>query len=253
MRIFALGDLHLSFSGVKPMDVFGPWWSGHVKRVEEAWRLKVREEDVVCLPGDFSWAMRPSEVKAELDWLGSLPGTKVMAKGNHDYWWASMNKLKPFLPPRTHLIQGDAALLGGVAFGGARGWIDPTLDFGALSGHPTSEELKDTAAMGKNAEEDRVIYLRELGRLDASLSRMDPAADLKVAVLHYPPTAPDMRRTEVTDLLEKHGVNVAVFGHLHRSAPTEFANPFGERSGVRYYLASADFVDFSPVEIASHG
>ena len=44
-------------------------------------------------------------------------------------------------------------------------------------------------------------------------------------------------------------VDVAIFGHLHLACPTEFANPVGTARGVRYYLASADFIDFTPVPI----
>jgi len=92
MRIWGLSDLHLSFSGQKPMDVFGAHWNDHVRRLEAAWRAAVRPEDHVCLPGDLSWAMRLSDVQDELQWLGSLPGKKILLKGNHDYWWGSVSK-----------------------------------------------------------------------------------------------------------------------------------------------------------------
>lgn len=253
MKILAISDLHLSFSGAKPMGIFGPWWNGHAERVESAWRRAVGPEDVVCLPGDFSWAMRPLEAKAELDWLGALPGVKLLVKGNHDYWWGSLSKVRQLLPPSIRLIQGDSVTVGEVAFGGARGWVNPALDFGGLSGHPTSEELRETGAMGKNPDEDRAIYVRELGRLEASLSRLDPGASRRVALLHYPPTSPLLETTEVTELLEKYRVDAAVFGHLHRSAPSDYANPFGVRNGIAYYLVSADFVDFAPLEIIFDG
>ena len=100
------------------------------------------------------------------------------------------------------------------------------------------------------AEEDRRIYEKELARLEMSLQRMDPKALLRVALLHYPPTSPALERTEVCEMLEKYGVHVAVFGHVHRSGEGEFTNPFGNVGGVALHLASADYIDFRPVLLA---
>jgi hypothetical protein len=248
MRVFAISDLHLSFSGKKPMDLFGEHWKDHHIQVERAWREAVLPEDVVCLSGDFSWASKPDEVKVELDWLAGLPGKKVLIKGNHDYWWSSPAKVRRIIGPDTFIIQNDSLTIGGVAFGGARGWVDERLEFSKFSGH--AQEVPEGGAI-QGGEGDRAIYERELGRLELSLKRLDPTASLRIALLHFPPTSPALEGTEVTELLEAHRVDVAVFGHLHRAAPTTFKNPFGQRGGVKYYLASADFIDFTPIEIAS--
>jgi predicted phosphohydrolase len=248
MRVFAISDLHLSFSGKKPMDLFGEHWSDHHQQVERAWRETVGAEDVVCLSGDFSWSSKLDEVQVELDWLEALPGKKVMIKGNHDYWWSSPSKVRKALGPDTYIIQNDSVTIGGVAFAGARGWVDGRLDFSKFSGH--AEAVPEGGAI-QGDDADRGIYERDLGRLEMSLKRIDKGAELKIALLHFPPTSPALEDTEVTKLLEEHGVDVAVFGHIHRSAPTAFKNPFGERGGVKYYLASADFIDFAPIEIAS--
>lgn len=253
MRIFGISDLHLSFDGKKPMDRFGPWWAGHVEKVEKNWRALVGEGDIVCLPGDFSWSMRPSEAGVELQWLSSLPGRKILLKGNHDYWWGSISKLRTSLPKGVYALQNDTLELDGVVFGGARGWNDPSIDFSGFSGHASMEEMEEGGSVLNGTDEDRKIFERELGRLDASLSRMSKGAGLKVALLHFPPTSPDLGETEVTRILEKHGVNLVLFGHAHRSGPTEFINPFGVKNSVTYYLVSADFIDFSPVEVYSDG
>jgi predicted phosphohydrolase len=251
LRVWGLADLHLSFSGAKPMDRFGAHWVGHVGKVEAAWRAQVVEDDVVCLPGDLSWAMRPGEIEGELAWLGGLPGRKVLIKGNHDYWWASVGKVRRLLPEGAHALQNDALALGGVAFGGARGWVDASLEFSGL--------LPDRAEGGgepqvqhdiRGAQEDRRLYQRELGRLESSLRQLDAAAALRVALLHFPPTSPALEETPVTRLLERYRVDVAVFGHLHGPGWETFANPYGERGGVRYFLVSADFARFRPVLLA---
>lgn len=250
MRIFALSDLHLSFSGAKPMDVFGPHWSDHPRRIAEAWREAVRPGDVVCLAGDFSWASRLKDAQAELDWLAALPGRKVLVKGNHDYWWDSLSKVRAALPPGIHALQNDSLSLDGAAFAGARGWVDPSLDFSSLCGEGPGERSEEPLFSILGVEEDRKVYEKELGRLDASLGRMERGARLKVALLHFPPTSPALEETAVTRLLEKHGVDVALFGHLHLTAPCRFRNPYGKRGGVTYYLTSADFVDFRPIQAA---
>lgn len=247
MRLFAISDLHLSFSGAKPMNVFGPWWDGYVERVGKAWRETVDEDDVVCLPGDFSWSMRMEEAIAELQWLGSLPGRKILVRGNHDYWWGSISKVRSLLPEGVYALQNDSMAIGGAAFGGARGWTDWSLDFSGFPGHAEMTVENGFTGAIKGGEEDRKIYERELARLEKSLQGMDRSATARVALLHFPPTSPAMETTEVTALLEKYSVDAAVFGHVHRSGEGEFKNPFGRKNGVTYYLASADYTGFRPV------
>ncbi|MBI5439737.1 MAG: metallophosphoesterase [Deltaproteobacteria bacterium] len=248
MTLWAISDLHLSFSGQKPMDVFGPEWQNHVARIEAAWRELVGPEDVVCLPGDFSWAMRLSDVGEELRWLGGLPGRKVLVKGNHDYWWESLSKVRRALPEGVYAIQNDAVVVEGIAFAGARGWVDPSLSFGGLCAGPGEDEGARLFGI-RGEEEDERIYRRELDRLENSLRALPKECRLRVALLHFPPTSPALESTPVTELLERHGVDVVVFGHLHGPC-AGYRNPYGRRNGVQYFLASADFVGFSPVLVA---
>ncbi|GAB4263362.1 MAG: metallophosphoesterase [Deferrisomatales bacterium] len=251
MNIWGLSDLHLSFARPKPMEVFGDHWRDHAARVEAAWRERVAPDDVVCLPGDLSWAMRLPEVQGELEWLARLPGRKVLVKGNHDYWWSSAARLRAALPAGIYALQNDALALDGVAFAGARGWVDPSLTFGSLLCALPGEEPEGRLHGIRGGPEDAKIYRRELGRLEASLRRLDPAAGLRVALLHFPPTSPALEETPVTRLLERYRVRVAVFGHLHGTGRERFANPFGCRGGVTYHLVSADFVNFAPWKVAA--
>jgi predicted phosphohydrolase len=130
--------------------------------------------------------------------------------------------------------------------------VDPSLDFRALGpvGDPEEEPPEDRLQGIRGEEEDRRIYLRELERLEASLRALDRTARLRVALLHFPPTSPALEATPVTALLERHSVDVAVFGHLHGAGAERFENPYGERNGVRYWLVSADFARFAPVVVA---
>ena len=88
MKIWALSDLHLSFDSDKPMDIFGDGWANYAQKIEENWRKKVGENDIVLVAGDISWALKLENAKADLDFLGRLPGTKIIIKGNHELWWS---------------------------------------------------------------------------------------------------------------------------------------------------------------------
>ena len=123
MTIWALADLHLSF-GVpdKEMDVFGPKWKNHPEKIRANWEKLVKPDDLVLLPGDISWGMHPEEALPDLNWIDSLPGTKVMIRGNHDYWWTSISKVEKVLPKSIHVIQNNIYRWKDVIICGARLW-----------------------------------------------------------------------------------------------------------------------------------
>lgn len=224
MRIFALGDPHLSLSTDKPMDIFGPNWDNHAARLEAAWCAAVQPEDAVLLPGDISWGMSLDEAKADLAFLAALPGTKVLLRGNHDYWWNSISKVRAALPGGMHAVQNDSLVLGGVAVLGTRGWVCP------------GSTLFDPAV-------DQKLYERELIRLELSLKSAQ-AGMPKLCMLHYPPFNERRQQSGFTELLEAYGVDRAVYGHLHGKA---CRNAFeGIRNGVEYTLCSADHLEFAP-------
>jgi predicted phosphohydrolase len=230
-RIFAIGDLHLSLSVEnKAMDVFGPGWANHVARLKEGWQDTVGEEDLVLVPGDISWGLRLEEALADLEFIHGLKGTKVLLRGNHDYWWTGYSKVKSVLPPSVKAVQNDALLWNGVIVGGTRGWNTP------LS--PDFSESKD-----------RKIFEREKLRLGLSLRAMDDMAGrLRVVMLHYPPFNEKGEPTDFADLIRGHGVDHAIYGHLHgRSCLGSFE---GDHEGTRYHLVSADHLQFVPRLIA---
>lgn len=223
MKVFAIGDLHLSGAVDKPMDIFGPAWEQHARRIEYAWRDLVSEEDLVLLPGDFSWAMRLDEAQVDFAFLHALPGAKVMIRGNHDYWWNSVSKVRALLPSSIYVIQNDSISFGDVHVAGTRGWICP--------GSAGFEQ------------DDQKIYDREVGRLAMSLARL-PASGRRIAMLHYPPFNESRAPSGFTEKLEAAGVEALLYGHLHgKSCRNAFE---GERNGVRYHLVSADHIGFAP-------
>jgi predicted phosphohydrolase len=225
MAIFAIGDLHLGFAVDKPMDRFGPHWIGHAERIARAWRERVGASDTVLVCGDTSWAMRLDEALPDLAYLGALPGRKILLRGNHDYWWGSLARLRAALPPGIDPLQNDSHRADDWWICGARGWSLPG---------PGSDPA------------DELIYARELGRLRLSLESAGPDGP-RLAMLHYPPWMPGVDARAVVDLLREFGVQVCVYGHLHAMAPGTY--PEGLHDGIRYHCVSADLVDFAPRHI----
>jgi len=252
MNIFAIGDLHLGHAVDKPMDIFGHAWKDHTRRIEDAWKSVVHEGDLVLVPGDISWAMRMDEAEEDLRWLDRLPGRKLIIKGNHDYWWAAISRLRKHLGGSSvYPLQYDAVRIGTVAVGGTRLWnapgltetyTDPLDDAGSAApeGGAPAEPAEDARAR------DEKIFRREMGRLENSLKSMEDGAGLRVVMTHFPPTDESGTATPVTRLLESHGTDICVFGHLHSLGLPAGRTWDFQANGVRYVLASCDAVDFTP-------
>ena len=223
MQIYAIADLHLSLTSEKPMDVFGEAWRGHAEKLERNWRERVQADDLVLIPGDISWAMQLSAALPDLSFIGNLPGKKILLKGNHDYWWSAIGRVRSNLPEGMRALQNDSIVENGIGICGTRGWLCP-------------------GSNNFNAE-DQKIYLRELDRLALSLASL-PAVETKIAMLHFPPFADKEKGSGFTERLEAAGVQVAIYGHLHGEA-NRYAFE-GERNGVYYHCVAADKLDFMP-------
>ena len=231
MSVFAIGDLHLPGHEQKPMDVFGSHWDRHFETISENWRQKITDDDLVLIPGDISWAMQLSEAKDDLEAIGRLPGTKLLLRGNHDYWWSSLSKLRAAMPERMHVIQNDAMRFGDSVFCGTRGWNFPT-------------------AQQALSAQDEKVYQRELIRLRMSLDHARKLGGSDVTVmLHFPPLFADGFSTGFTEILEEYAVNRVVYGHLHGSGIK--IGYEGVREGIEYRLVSCDALSFAPVCIVS--
>lgn len=240
-RVFAIGDLHLPGPENKTMEIFGANWENHRAKVRERWTEIIRPTDYVLCPGDLSWAMDLAGAKNDLDFLGTLPGNIIIVKGNHDYWWQSISKVRSALPPNVYAIQNDFVPLGEtIAICGTRGWTLPTF--------PNFSE-----------ETDRKVYEREIIRLQLSLESAKRAGRKPYFVmLHYPPLASDVNTPSestldpaagsshlaIAELLEAYGVRHCVYGHLHGYSIGSAR--VGEIRGVYYHLVSADALGFTP-------
>lgn len=245
MTIWAIGDLHLALAiPDKRMDAFGEPWIDYTRKIEENWKKVVGPDDLVLIPGDISWAMTIEEVVPDLEWIHSLPGTKVILRGNHDYWWTSLSKVEKVLPSSIHLVQNNSLLWNDVAIGGTRLWDTPEYAFKQYINYTENPRAKKLAAPEDPREAEK-IFLRELGRLELSLKSMNPKAKRRIAMTHYAPIGADLADSRTSAILEKYRIDTCVFGHLHNVKPN--ALPFGEHNGVKYILTSADYIDFNPV------
>ena len=174
-----------------------------------------------------------------------MPGTKILIKGNHDYWWNSLAKIKPILPPTCHLIQNNSIHWKKISVAGTRLWDVPGIHFDALFDGPERKSV-DAAIQLENEK----LFERELGRLEVSLKAMSPTAELRIAMVHYPPIGLEGEETAVSRLLEKYKVDICLFGHLHN---VKSEGPlFGHYRGIHYYLTACDYLDFRPKQITTH-
>ncbi len=230
MRLFAISDLHLPGGDEKPMNVFGDHWEDHFARIAEDWCARVGEDDVVLIAGDVSWAMQLENAKPDLQAIGELPGRKLLIKGNHEYWWNSLQKVQAAMPQGMTAIQHTAVDVGPCVVCGTRGWNFPTADA------PLSPD-------------DRKICDRELIRLEMALQAAAQMAGSRpiVVMLHYPPLFDQERDTVFTDLLARYPVHTVVYGHLHGAGIRMGFT--GEHAGIRYQLTSCDSLHFALSEV----
>ncbi len=247
MPIWAIADLHLAF-GVpeKHMKIFGPEWENYTEKIETEWYRHVAKNDLVLIPGDISWAMRIEEARLDLEWIDRLPGTKLLLKGNHDYWWSSLSKVKLILPASCHLIQNNSFTWNDVSIGGTRLWDTPAFNFDGYIHYQEDDKIK-SPIQSDYLEETQKVFQRELGRLETSLRSMNLKAKTRIVMTHYPPISADLKDSEVSRLLEKYRVDICVFGHLHhvkKGIPL-----FGKHQGIYYYLTACDYLDFKPILI----
>jgi hypothetical protein len=194
----------------------------------------VRDDDLVIIAGDTTWAMRFEDALPDLNRIGQMPGLKLLIKGNHDYWWQSKSKMDRALHPSIKVLQAGSIVVNRVAVAGTRGWICPN------DSH--------------FEEQDEKIYTREVGRLRLaldSLSGRENEFDTLIVALHYPPTNAAHQPSGFTDLIDEHAADVCVYGHLHgEDIKTGLT---GLRGKTNYFLVSADAIDFAPAEIAVLG
>ena len=226
MSLFAIADTHLSLGTDKPMDVFRGW-SDYVDRLRDNWERLITPDDTVVIAGDISWAMKLEECYEDFKFLNALPGTKLLMKGNHDYWWQTKKKIDDYLAANhfdtLHLLFNNAYEAGDVAVCGTRGWY-----------------------YDKDGEHDEKVINREVGRLKLSYAAAQQFGKPIVAFLHYPPVYGGVECEEIMTALTELGVTECYYGHLHGER-THINATVGEYKGVSLRLIAGDYLRFVPL------
>lgn len=235
MSIYTIGDLHLSFHENKPMGIFGENWEGHEEKIKKDWREKVTENDLVVIPGDFSWSTYLKDTYEDFDYLNKLPGKKILLKGNHDYWWTTVTSMRKFLKENNFqtidFVYNTAYEFENYIIAGTRGW-------------------------GQNEEgEDKKLLKREVARLELSLEKALEQKEKQekeiLVFLHYPPIIHsnliNHEMSEFVKVLKKYDIKKCYYGHLHSSSIREAVE--GNYYGIDFKLVSADGLDFKLLKI----
>lgn len=224
MPLYTIADLHLSLSVNKPMNIFGGW-DDYIERLKENWDKTVSEDDTVVIPGDISWAMNFNEVKADFDFINKLKGSKILIKGNHDYWWSTINKMNCFIHDNNFnsikILHNNHYEYKGFGICGTRGWINEP-----------------------NIPEDMKILAREAQRLETSVKSAIKAGLIPIVFLHYPPIYINNYNYDILDVIYKYNIKQCYYGHLHGYGHNNAI--LGIRDGIEFNLVSSDFVQFIP-------
>lgn len=234
MSIYVIGDLHLSFQENKPMYIFGENWRNHEEKIKQDWEKNVLESDLVILPGDFSWSMYLENTYEDFKFLNKLPGKKLMLKGNHDYWWTTLNKMRNYLKENNFF----------------------NIDFL----YNNSYEYKDKVIVGTRGwnfsddSEDKKIVAREALRFELSIQdgiKKYGTEKQYLAFMHYPPITLNQfknnQTTEFINIMKKYNINYCFYGHLHGNSIQEAVE--GDFEGIKLKLVSADSLNFKLFKI----
>lgn len=223
MSIFTISDLHLSKVNPKPMDIFGVEWANHWQRIRCSWLEQVAENDIVLIPGDISWAMTLEEALPDILDIAELPGRKIFVKGNHDYWWSSVSKMRSIFPPGIEVIQNDFVDTQDFNICGTRGWL-----------LPGDERFQQS---------DLKVFNREIARLELSLSAASRHSDKEIiTMIHYPPLNDRNESSAFIDMMKKYNVKMCVYGHLHGESLKNVKE--GMVDGIEFVMASCDYLGF---------
>lgn len=244
MALYALGDLHLSFQVHKPMDQFGSVWKHHEKKIKKYVCRTVGPEDTLVLTGDHSWGRKLAECREDLAFIESLPGRKILLRGNHDMFWdaGKTSRLNEEYAGRLFFLQNNFAAYKDYALVGTKGYtfegpfyLDP---WGNLTGWDEERE-----AHAKKLVE------REMTRLRDSFRQAEAAGYRRyIMFLHYPPTNILEETSPFTEIAEEYGVQAVVYSHCH--GERRFGDSIrGTFHGVTYQLVSGDFLNFKPALI----
>ena len=226
MALYAISDLHLSTFTDKPMDIF-EGWQDYIPRILSNWDTAVKDDDIIVIPGDLSWAINFDEAESDFRFLDDLKGKKILLKGNHDLWYSTATKTANWLKEKgfssISMLNNNSYSYGDYAIAGTRGWI-----------------------LDRDSEDDMKVYNREIHRLEASLDDAISRNPKEIIVfLHYPPVYSNYEHSKIVEILIEYGIKRCYYGHVHGSSIPYAIN--GVKYGIEFKLISADYLQFRPL------
>ena len=227
MALYTIGDLHLSLSTAKPMDIFDGWHN-YVEKIKENWCNLIRTEDTVVLAGDISWAMSIEQAEIDFKFVNDLPGEKIILKGTHDYWWTTKTKMENFFDSRglttLKILHNNHYQYKEYGICGTRGWINETTE-----------------------PADAKVLAREAARLDMSIKSAVNVGLIPIVFLHYPPIYAGNYNYDILNVLYQHNIKQCFYGHIHGKSSNYAIN--GERDGINFKLIASDYLQFCPEKV----
>ncbi len=228
MAVYAIADLHLSFGTDKPMDVF-PGWTNYTERIRQNWQKLVTPNDTVVIAGDISWAMNLNDIDNDFRFINNLNGKKIILKGNHDYWWTTKAKMDRYISDNgfdtISILHNNYYVADGTAICGSRGWF-----------------------YDAEADADKLILNREVGRIRLSVEPALKAGYDPVVFLHYPPIYNNIECDEIMSVLKEYRIKKCFYGHIHGGNAAKRAF-IGEKDGIQFKLIACDYIGFVPMAI----
>ena len=233
MAIYAIADLHLSYAQPKPMNIFGENWTNHEEKIKTNWKNTVKPDDTVILPGDFSWATYLEDAYKDFEYLNSLPGKKILLKGNHDYWWTTITNMKKYLQEKhfenIDFLYNNSYLVENKILVGTRGWnLLENNDKKMLNREKIRLELSIEDGIKKYGNEKEIIVF-----------------------MHYPPITLSCLNQKINmdfiDIMQKYNISRCYYGHLHGQSHKDAVE--GNINGIELKLISADYLNFNLLEI----
>lgn len=235
MAIYAISDLHLSFGVNKPMNIFGKVWDNYEETIRKNWKDTVSEEDTVIIPGDISWAMTLNESIKDFEYIDSMPGKKILLRGNHDYYFSTKTKMQNFFQEQGfkdfEVLHNNAIEVEDYIICGTRGW---------------------GKTENNTAEQDKKIIAREEIRLRNSLEagKKIQEENLKngrkkdiIVALHFPPFI-----SNFVNIMDEYGVKTCIYGHLHGYGHSMVKE--GLVGNIEYKFVGCDYTGFKLIKLS---
>ncbi len=229
MSLYVIGDLHLCKGNPdKTMSIFGGW-EDYQERIERNWLDTVNFDDTIVLAGDISWGMSLQDAAEDFKFIDRLPGTKIILKGNHDYWWTTMKKMQDFLKTEgfsaIKILHNNHFKYGEYGICGTRGWVN-------IPGE----------------DQDEKVLRREVQRLETSI-KSALSENLKPLVfMHYPPIFASNFNYDILEILYRYNIGECYYGHIHGRSAHDLCikNTYDD---INFHLIAGDYLQFAPEKV----